>query len=283
MKKDELLLLLDKIKANNLVVDISKLLTIDNQIVAILIKINDKNIFTNAYLIADVEIDNKLFVIRSMLQVKDPFVTDVIYAQASINSSDKEIIKLLSECENAELAKAYRLLLNNKTFTKFSNYREVLELLKDEKEAWKIKLINSLLFNNHTTNDCLEIIKLIKRCKDENIAFLTYKLTIDDNLKKNIFFKEMIEKMVLSKNKEMALALYQVITDKNMQARSDYKDIIDKLFNALLNEEYYEITDIDSLIATFIQNNNIVELKEKLRFVPSNQEVVPKMLVLVLK
>lgn len=285
MKKNELLFLLNRIKMNNLCIDISKLLQIDSEVVEASNNINDDIIFTNAYLIANTNIENKLFIIESMSKIKEPLISEVIYKQVEINN-DSYIISKLSMCESLELAKAYRLLLNNKDFIRMSNYKEIIELLNDEKIPEKIMFINSILSNRfmiNNSNKVENIVKLVKRCQSAEIAFYVYKVIIDEYLIKCPFYEELIEKLIVSKNKEMATSLYMVISDKKMQERNDYIDIIRELFDVLNKDEYYELTNIENLIIKFMENKNLSELKEKLICVPNNQEIEEKMLILVLK
>ena len=68
-----------------------------------------------------------------------------------------------------------------------------------------------------------------------------------------------------------------------MLNRSDYLDIINALFDRLMNDEYYKITDINKIISNYLKNDNYNELKGSLENVSDDEEIEEKMLVLMIK
>lgn len=287
MNKQHLLILLERLNDNHICIDTEQLLKLDNKVVETLTNLNNNTIFVNAYKIANKELENKSFIIDVMSKVKDPLIAEVILKQVELDEQkDNYFIKIIGECSTRESALAYRLLLNNKDFTKLPNYKEMIELLKSETIPAKIRFINGIMSGEYVINhpnEMVYILQTIKKCKDENISFFAYKVITDEYLRKTEYYKLLIERTALSKNRKTAETLYKVISDKNMQNRTDYINIIEELFEVLNKDEYYELTSIDNLIISFLKNNNINELKEKLKMIPDNQEIKNKMLVLVLK
>lgn len=276
MKKKELLILLEKL-SNNIDINVNTLLSLTDEEVNILGQIENEIIFNNVFKILNSNIKEKNYIVKEMIKVNDPLITDIIYKQVQNEEIDKYLIETIAQCDNYSLGLSYNLLLNNKNLKNKANYKEIVNFLRDIKNPNLIRFINGIISSDYLINNpnkIMIVINMIKKCQNEHIAFIVYKLLTNEKLSN---LESYIEQISASRDTNEAKILSLVIT--NIKDNN----IIDKLFETIKNKDYYEINTIEELIQDFFKNKNLSKIKEKLKYIKEDDNITEKKLIFTIK